>query len=91
MPGKGHSAGNPARHFEKGESFMIQIQQLVKRFGAKAALDGISLQVETGSVFGLVGSNGAGKSTLLRTLAGVYRPDGEKSSWTKKPPMKTAG
>lgn len=55
---------------------MIAVQQLVKRFGEKAALDGISLQVETGSVFGLVGSNGAGKSTLLRTLAGVYRPDG---------------
>ena len=55
---------------------MIEIQQLVKRFGSKAALDGVTMQVESGSVFGLVGSNGAGKSTLLRTLAGVFRPDG---------------
>ncbi len=55
---------------------MIEIQQLVKRFGAKTALDGISLRVEQGSVFGLVGSNGAGKSTLLRTIAGVFRTDG---------------
>lgn len=55
---------------------MIEIQQLVKRFGSKAALDGVTMQVESASVFGLVGSNGAGKSTLLRTLAGVFRPDG---------------
>ena len=55
---------------------MIEIQQLVKRFGSKVALDGVTMQVESGSVFGLVGSNGAGKSTLLRTLAGVFRPDG---------------
>ena len=55
---------------------MIEIQQLVKRFGPKAALDGVTMQVESGSVFVLVGSNGAGKSTLLRTLAGVFRPDG---------------
>ena len=91
MPGKGHSAGNPARHFEKGESFMIQIQQLVKRFGAKAALDGISLQVETGSVFWLVGSNGAGKSTLLRTLAGVYRPDGGEILVDEEAPYENSG
>lgn len=54
---------------------MIEVKSLVKRFGSKAALDGISFTIEAGSVFGLVGSNGAGKSTLLRSLAGVYQPE----------------
>lgn len=55
---------------------MIEIKALTKKFGSFSALNNISFSVETGSIFGLVGSNGAGKSTLLRTLSGVYRPDG---------------
>ena len=55
---------------------MIEISNLVKKFGAATALDGITCSIGGGSVFGLVGSNGAGKSTLLRILSGVYRPDG---------------
>lgn len=55
---------------------MIEARNLTKRFGEKAALDGISFHVGSGSLFGLVGSNGAGKSTFLRTLAGIYQPDG---------------
>ena len=54
---------------------MIDVKGLTKRFGAVTALDNISFQVDSGSIFGLVGSNGAGKSTFLRTAAGVYRPD----------------
>ena len=45
---------------------MIEVNHLTKRFGSVTALDDISLQVESGSIFGLVGSNGAGKSTFLR-------------------------
>lgn len=55
---------------------MIQISNVCKSFGKTAALSGVSLSVEQGSIFGLVGSNGAGKSTLLRLLSGIYRPDG---------------
>ena len=55
---------------------MIEARNLVKKFGAKIALDKMSFRIGEKSVFGLVGSNGAGKSTFLRLAAGVYRPDG---------------
>lgn len=54
---------------------MIEIQDVSKQFDCVTALRHLTLKVQDGSVFGLVGSNGAGKSTLLRILAGVYRPD----------------
>lgn len=55
---------------------MIEMKDVVKKFDGFAALDGVSLAVPKGAVYGLVGPNGAGKSTLLRCLTGVYRPDG---------------
>lgn len=54
---------------------MIEIRDAVKRFDGFAALDGATLTVPTGAVYGLVGPNGAGKSTLLRAISGVYRTD----------------
>ena len=54
---------------------MIQVERLTKKFQTHTALNQISVSVQPGSVFGLVGSNGAGKSTLLRTIAGIYKPD----------------
>ena len=54
---------------------MIDVKGLTKRFGTVTALDNISFQVDSGSIFGLVGSTGAGKSTFLRTAAGIYRPN----------------
>lgn len=64
---------------------MIKCKQLTKRFGDFTALDRVDLTVQTGSIFGLVGSNGAGKSTLLRTLGGVYRPDEGEASIKGQP------
>ena len=55
---------------------MIEVKQFTKKFDSTTALDKISFQINSGSVFGLVGSNGAGKSTLLRSIAGIYAPDG---------------
>ena len=55
---------------------MIEINGVSKRFDGFAALDGASVTVPAGSVYGLVGPNGAGKSTLIRCLTGIYRPDG---------------
>ena len=54
---------------------MIKVNHLVKTFDGFRALDGLSMEVETGSIYGLVGPNGAGKSTLLRHITGIYRPD----------------
>ena len=54
---------------------MIEIRDIVKTFDGFAALDGASLSVPAGSVYGLVGPNGAGKSTLIRHLTGIYRQD----------------
>ena len=54
---------------------MILVERLTKKFQTYTALNQISVSVQPGSVFGLVGSNGAGKSTLLRTIAGIYKPD----------------
>ena len=54
---------------------MITTQDVVKRFDGFAALDGLTMTVPNGAIYGLVGPNGAGKSTLLRHITGVYRQD----------------
>ena len=54
---------------------MIELQTVTKRFDGFTALDGLSMHVPSGSVYGLVGPNGAGKSTIIRHVTGVYRPD----------------
>jgi len=53
---------------------MIQIQNLVKAFGAKRAVDDISFTVERGEVLGFLGPNGAGKSTTMRMITGFMPP-----------------
>jgi ABC-2 type transport system ATP-binding protein len=55
---------------------LIEISGLTKRFGEVTAVDGLSLTVDEGELFGLVGPDGAGKTTTLRMLAGVLRPSG---------------
>lgn len=53
---------------------MIRIDSVTKRFDEVLSLDKVSVIIENGSIFGLIGSNGSGKSTLLRILSGVYLP-----------------
>jgi ABC-2 type transport system ATP-binding protein len=53
---------------------MIRIENLVKAFGAKRAVDGISFNVERGEVVGFLGPNGSGKSTTMRMITGYYTP-----------------
>lgn len=54
---------------------MIEARSVVKDFDGFRALDGLSMTVPEGSVYGLVGPNGAGKSTIIRHLTGIYRQD----------------
>ena len=59
---------------------MIEAKNVVKSFDGFRALDGLTMTVPHGSIYGLVGPNGAGKSTLLRHVTGVYRQDSGSSS-----------
>ena len=54
---------------------MIEVSQIQKRYGGSRALDGFSLHVEKGELFGLVGPNGAGKTTLIKILSTLIRAD----------------
>ena len=53
----------------------VECRDLVYRFGAVRAVDGISFSVEPGEVFGLLGPNGAGKTTTIRVLTTLLKPD----------------
>ena len=53
---------------------MIRLADLTKRYGKFTAVDGISLHVPRGELFGLLGPNGAGKTTTMRMIAGILRP-----------------
>jgi heme ABC exporter ATP-binding subunit CcmA len=53
---------------------LIELSGLGKRFGAVRALEGVSLQIDTGAKVAVLGANGSGKSTLLRIVAGLIRP-----------------
>ncbi len=55
---------------------MIKVKSLVKTFDNFFALDGVNMNVEKGSIYGLVGPNGAGKTTLINHLTGAYKPNG---------------
>jgi ABC-2 type transport system ATP-binding protein len=58
----------------------VEIQDLVKTFGAFVAVDHVSLAVEKGEIFGFLGPNGAGKSTTIRMLCGLLTPTSGRAS-----------
>lgn len=58
---------------------MIEVQDLVKKYGSYRAVDGINFKVAKGELFGLLGPNGAGKTTTISTLATLLRPDGGRA------------
>jgi ABC-2 type transport system ATP-binding protein len=55
---------------------VLEARGLVKRYGTREALKGVSLSADRGELLAVIGPNGAGKTTLLSILAGVQRPDG---------------
>ena len=54
---------------------MIKTESVTKYFGDVCSLNGVTLRIPDGSIFGLIGSNGSGKSTLLRAMSGIFSVD----------------
>ncbi len=69
---------------------VIRAEDVRRRYGSTVALDGVSLDVAAGEVFGLVGPNGAGKTTLVRALTGTTRAAGDVEVFGR-PPTAVAG
>ena len=62
-----------------GREFVVEVENLVKRFGGFIAVDRISFSVQAGTIFGFLGPNGAGKSTTIRILCGLLAPSGGRA------------
>ena len=54
---------------------ILQVRNLVKRFGGVTAVNGVSLSLEAGKIYGLIGPNGSGKTTLFNCITGIERRD----------------
>jgi branched-chain amino acid transport system ATP-binding protein len=54
---------------------ILQVRNLVKRFGGVTAINGVSLSLEAGKIYGLIGPNGSGKTTLFNCITGIERRD----------------
>src|SRR3954454_8508070 len=71
---------------------VVEIRNVTRRFGAKLALDGVSVTIPRGIVFGLVGANGAGKTTLIKHVLGLLRAEaGSVRVFGKDPVADPAG
>jgi ABC-type sugar transport system ATPase subunit len=56
-------------------AYLLEVRNIVKRFGGLTAVNNVSMGVDAGEVVGLLGDNGAGKSTLIKVISGVYRAE----------------
>jgi ABC-2 type transport system ATP-binding protein len=54
---------------------IVEVSDLTKHYGNRAAVDGVSFSVEEGEIFGILGPNGAGKTTTVESIAGLRKPD----------------
>ncbi len=69
---------------------MIEIRDLHKKFGKKEALAGINLNIQDGSIYGLVGTNGSGKTTIIKHLAGILKSDSGEILYDGSPVFENA-
>lgn len=78
--------------FASGDRFAVEAHDLVKDFGETRAVDGVSLAVPAGAIYGLLGPNGAGKTTTLRMLIGIIDPSsGVRRVLGRERPLEAAG
>lgn len=70
----------PLRHLDASRA-AISLDRVVKKYGQFRALDGCTMQVKRGEIYGLIGPNGAGKTTAIRVLTGLARANGGQA-WT---------
>jgi ABC-2 type transport system ATP-binding protein len=70
-----HAAGG-VKALATAPPYAVEVEGVSKRFGAQPALDGVTLKIRRGEVYGILGPNGAGKTTLIRALVGLIVPDG---------------
>ena len=54
---------------------MLKIDDLTKIYGSKKAVDGLTLHIQPGEIYGFIGHNGAGKTTTLKSVAGILQFD----------------
>lgn len=54
---------------------MIELRNLIKKYDTKVAVDGLSLKINPGEIFGFIGPNGAGKTTTIKMIVGILKPD----------------
>lgn len=63
---------------------MLKVENLVKSFGEKIAVDRLNIEMNAPGVFGLIGTNGAGKTTAIRSILGIMTPDSGHATWNGK-------
>ena len=67
---------------------MLRIEHLTKKYGAKTAVDDLSLHIQKGEIYGFIGHNGAGKTTTLKACCGIHRFD-EGDIWVDGTSIRT--
>ena len=60
---------------DSDKDVLLKMVDIEKSFPGVKALDDVTINIERGTIHGLVGENGAGKSTLIKILAGIYQPN----------------
>src|SRR5947199_10567144 len=74
-PISGYAACDRRRRRVATDIYAVELEGVAKRFGKQPALDGISVRIRRGELYGLLGPNGAGKTTLIRSLVRLVAPE----------------